>query len=410
MLTAKRLLMLAAMLAVPSGIAKACPYCRLGSASLVGTYEEPGTTSSEAAGSSSSATTRPASSAMGDNSPRATADDSKASRLPFGLSAAGGADMTTAYYHRGYLMGDHGAIAQPYLTLFRPVVEQTHLTVMPYVGVWTDFQEDGTRNSGSRNGTATSGVGTASMFCCASSATSSKSSGTSPWITPAQVPVPPGGSGLLLPGGGGATSTTTAGSSTAAAPNSNPGFNAYEADITGGVAVNAGPFFLDVKYTAYTYPNGALSGYEEVGAKLSVDLAPLLLPHHEPEPFLLRPFAEVDRETGGLNRGDFTYIETGLEPSFDVPIGRTEIGITLPVTFGLNGDRFYTNANGTNDPLGYMSVGMKFSVPLPVPARMGEWYLSASVMYLHLDAYNLLVLNGDRRDAVIGSVGIGFHL
>jgi hypothetical protein len=64
-----------------------------------------------------------------------------------------------------------------------------------------------------------------------------------------------------------------------------------------------------------------LSGYQEVGAKLSVDLMPLFSRNDRPSAFIFRPFVEVDQETNGLNHGAYTYIETGIEPSFELPLG-----------------------------------------------------------------------------------------
>jgi hypothetical protein len=160
----------------------------------------------------------------------------------------------------------------------------------------------------------------------------------------------------------------------------------------------------------YKSRSHTLSGYQEVGAKLSVDLVPLFSPDDRPSSFIFRPFVEVDRETNGLNRGAYTYIEAGIEPSFELPVGGTRLGVSLPATVGLSGTRFYTNANGSNDPLGYVSAGMKVSLPLQVPARFGNWYLTGTVTYLHLDAYNLIALNGSRQDEVIASVALSFRL
>lgn len=387
--------------------ADACPFCRLGSSYLVGAYNlgiaPPDTQST------SSATTRPSTQSSND-SPHSASQTSPppAPRLPLGLSIVGGADVTTAYYHRGYLMGDHGAITQPFLTICRPFVMEGQLSVTPYVGLWTDLQSNGTRNSGHNNGTAISGDAVATMFCCASRPTG-KASVSSPWITPPDVPVPAGQSAVLLPGGPGGSASTTA-VSTASSTRQNESYGLYEADVTAGVTFNANPFSLDLRYTAYTYPDGALSGYQEVGAKFSIDLVPFLMRKDGPEGFIIRPFVEIDQETNGLNRGNFTYIESGIEPSFDLPIGRTRLGISLPVTIGLSGAEFFTNANGSNDPLGYISAGMKASLPLPVPDRFGQWYLTGTVTYLHLDAYNLITLNGGRQDEVIASLGLSFRL
>ena len=41
--------------------------------------------------------------------------------------------------------------------------------------------------------------------------------------------------------------------------------------------------------------------------------------------------------------------------------------------------------------------------------RPGEWFLNASLQYLHLFADNVVALNGGGRDVFLGKVGVGFR-
>jgi hypothetical protein len=385
----------------------ACPLCRLGAACVVGTYDQPVVANANT--QANSPTTRPVAASQDHTlTPSSTALSAPkgVGRLPFGLSLSGGDDVTTAYYHRGYLMGNQGVITQPYLIISRPLVEARGLSITPYVGAWTDFQKGGTHNSGQNNGTASNGSETATMFCCPGPSSAS-SNGSSIWITPPDVPVAPGAtSGPALPGLQSPAATTT---TAAAGPSRDFGYGIYEADVTAGVAINAGPLFLDLKYTDYTYPDGALSGYQEIGARCSVDLIPLCLPSDRPRSILFRPFLEVDRETNGLNQGEFTYAEAGVEPSGALRFGRTVVGVSLPVTVGLSASGFYKAPSGSNEIFGYISAGCKGTIPILVSRRYGNWYLSATATYLYLGADSLRILNSDHRNEVLGSLGLGFQ-
>lgn len=298
--------------------------------------------------------------------------------LPFGLTVTGGADFTTAYFHRGYIMGDRGLIAQPYLNLAVPVVSNDDFSITPYVGGWVDIQSGGTHNSGVKNGTAVSSAGAvAPMPCCADDLVSSKSAPRR--IRSASVPA--------------------AGDS---------GYDVYETDVTAGVAIDRGPLFADLRYKIYTFPGGALSDYQEVGAKVSYDVVSFWRGPSAGSGFLLRPFVEFDHQIEGAARRKYDYLETGIEPSFTLPLGRTRVGISLPVDIGMSINNYYTASNGSNQTLGYYSAALKASIPLPVSPRFGSWYLTGTVTYLRLNADNLKVLNHNKADEVIGTLGVSF--
>ena len=352
-------------------IASACPTCQLGASALVGAYDaDPRACRSNAAPS-----TQPATEPF--DSGRAEDQDGHAP-LPFGLTVTGGADFTTAYFHRGYIMDDRGFIAQPYLNLAVPVVSREDFSITPYVGGWVDIQSGGTHNSGVKNGTAVSGGAIAPMPCCADDLVSAKSA-------PRRIRA--------------SAATAAAGSS---------GYDVYETDLTAGVAIDRGPLFADLRYKIYTFPGGALSDYQEIGAKLSYDVASFWRPVSESGGFLLRPFVEFDHQIEGAARRKYDYLETGIEPSFTLPLGRTRVGFSLPVDIGMSINNYYTASNGSNQTLGYYSAALKASIPLPVSPRFGSWYLTGTVTYLRLNADNLKVLNHNKADEVIGTLGISF--
>jgi hypothetical protein len=401
-------LLLAMLVVARQAALQACPLCRLGTASVVGTYAAQ---SEFLPFQGKFSTTQPASRPAGPLAASIAAgesggvDDSTpaaAQRLPLGVQLTGGTDVTSAYYHRGFLMSDGGVITQPYLSISRPFIA-SGISLTPYVGTWMDIQRGGTRTSGQRNGTASAGSGTGSMFCCPGSS-SGGGGGSGPWITPPDVPVAAGGTPVIF-GGGGSTPAASGGSDS----NDNH-YALYEADIDAGVALNAGPLSLDFKYTAYTYPGGALYGFQEVGARLSFDATCLWLTPQQRQSFMLRPFIEVEREVQGANTGQYTYVETGIEPSLTTWLGRVPVGISLPITVGLSANGVYESSDGANHGLGYESAALKLTVPLPVRESLGQWYFSISATYLHLDANNLEELNGGRKNEVVAAAGIGFRL
>ena len=357
--------------AIVAGRAAACPVCQLGAAAIVGTYNNALRACRLSAAPTTQPTTQPSGTAPLEN-------EGHHELLPFGLTVAGGADFTTAYYHRGYIMDDQGFIAQPWLNLAMGAITKDQFALTPYVGGWADIQSGGTHTSGLRNGTAVSGAAIAPMPCCSDSLVVSKS-----------APRRSAGAG----------SSPTDGDT---------GYDVYETDVTAGVAIDEGPLFVDLRYRIYTFPGGALPDYQEIGAKVSYDLVSLLPQAPSRGDFLVRPFVEFDHEIEGAARRKYNYLETGIEPSFVVPVGRTRIGVSLPVDIGMSVSNYYTTGGGSNQTLGFYSGAIKTTVPLPMPARFGSWYLTGTVTYLRLNADNLKVLNHGKADEVIGTLGVGF--
>lgn len=67
------------------------------------------------------------------------------------------------------------------------------------------------------------------------------------------------------------------------------------------MVIAQGPLSLDVKYTLYSYPNGALAQIQELGAKLSYDFATLWGRDDAPSNFVLLGWVAVDKELSDQN-------------------------------------------------------------------------------------------------------------
>jgi hypothetical protein len=403
--------------------AGACPKCRLGASALTGSqpgespwFDEFGAVRGDAwAGDEHGGDVHDGGDPSGDGAgPRdgpAAKESHHGPLHPFQLT--GGVNVTTAYYHRGYLQENQGVIVQPHLTLAYTAYERggpDGFSLTPYVSWWNSLHDARTFTDGDRD----------------------------LW---------------------------------------------YESELMAGVVVANGPASLDLKYTLYSYPNGALSQIQELGAKASYDFASLWRDASQPSNFVLLGWVAVEKELSDQNEPPVpsdglsgfsagggsavaaagrdgaagrrnrpavsapgsraprvaqlnashapifhqptapsggsgaeegfdtstqgTYVELGLEPSFRVRAGDTPVGLSFPVVLGLGAGDYYQEAGGDNDPLGYVQAGVQATVPLPMPGD-GKWYLSASVSYLHLFADSLQFANYGGEDEVIGTVGLSF--
>jgi hypothetical protein len=179
----------------------------------------------------------------------------------------------------------------------------------------------------------------------------------------------------------------------------------YESDLYGGIDVVAGPVTVGVVYTFYTYPNGAFDTIQEVGAKVAFDDTSLW--GGEDGGFALKPYAGVYLETKDGNGSEDTYAEVGVSPSF--ALGETGMTLSVPAALGLSLDDYYFDDAGDDELLGYGSVGLFGSLPLPMPAKYGAWSLIGGVQYIHLFADGLEAANdGGEDNEILGKVGVNF--
>jgi hypothetical protein len=362
----------AAALMVAAAI-EACPKCRLGAAALTGSQIAGGVATSHGEPSKQLQLDPLLADLLGgpvdDNilSDIKTATAVKTPEAPSPFSLSGGINFTTAYFHRGYLQEDQGVIAQPYLTGSYTVVRDGDFTIAPYVGVSSSFHDEHTFNDGSYDA----------------------------W---------------------------------------------FECELMGGVVFARGPAFIDAQYKLYTYPNGAMSQIEEVSVKASADLLQLARRADRPGDVVLLVWAQVAKEISDHNdpppqsastspaphhspifhppsgangetidmSGQDTYLELGVEPSFKTRIGNTPVGLAFPIVLGTSLDGYYTQSDGSNDFLGYVSASVEATVPLPVPERFGAWYLSGTLTYLHLLADSAKFANYGEENEFVGTIGISF--
>ena len=179
----------------------------------------------------------------------------------------------------------------------------------------------------------------------------------------------------------------------------------YESDLFGGVDFIFGKFTIGTIYTFYTYPNGAFNTIQEIGFKVAYDDTELM--EEMNVPFALKPYAAVYFETGDGNGTEDTYAELGVAPSF--ALGESGITLAVPVALGLSVDDYYLDDTGDNETLGYGSVGLFASVPLPVGEKYGSWTLTGGVQYIYLFADSAELTNdGGDNDEILGKVGVSF--
>jgi hypothetical protein len=176
----------------------------------------------------------------------------------------------------------------------------------------------------------------------------------------------------------------------------------YESDLYGGLDLTIAAFTIGTVYTFYTYPNGAFETIQEVGVVLSYDDSDLMAN----APFTLSPYIGIYYETRDGNGTQDTYAEAGISPSF--AIGDSGISISFPLALGLGLDDYYFDDDGDDELLGYGSIAMMASVPLPMPSRYGSWELVGGLQYLHLFAESAEASNNGDRDEFIGKVGVNF--
>ena len=78
------------------------------------------------------------------------------------------------------------------------------------------------------------------------------------------------------------------------------------------------------------------------------------------------------------------------------------------MTLGFGIDDYYFDDEGDDELLGYGSIGLGASMPLPMPARYGDWTLNASVTWLQMFADGLEAVNNGDDNEIIGKIGVSF--
>jgi hypothetical protein len=178
----------------------------------------------------------------------------------------------------------------------------------------------------------------------------------------------------------------------------------YESDLIGGFTITSGKLALSTQYVFLTSPSDAFETVQELDFTLTYDDSELL------GKFALHPYALLAIETGadasdGADSDTGTYLELGIAPGFSFDVGKTKVGLTFPASIGLSLHDYYQNAAGEDDTFGFVQVGVKASIPLPIAARYGIWTLNAGLAGMYLGEQTASYNHGD-HDQLIGTLGV----
>jgi hypothetical protein len=177
----------------------------------------------------------------------------------------------------------------------------------------------------------------------------------------------------------------------------------YENDLYAGLGLTAGAWSIESRYYVESSPSDAWETIEEVYLSVALDDSETM------GAWSLKPTAALYIESGsnaidGKRNG--VYLQLGVSPGVSLDVGSLKnVEVTFPVSVGMSLSNYYEGSNGTNDTLGYVSVGSRVSVPLNLDKSSGAWTLSAGVQGLFLgDA--LSTFNNGEHTKVIGTFGI----
>lgn len=181
----------------------------------------------------------------------------------------------------------------------------------------------------------------------------------------------------------------------------------YESDLYGGLTLSAGKISLTTSYTFLTSPSDAYETVQELGFSLALDDSEWL------RAWAMKPYATVAIETGadasdGADSDTGTYLELGIGPGFSFDVGSTPVTMVFSVAVGLSLSDYYQDAEGDDDAFGFAQAGVRASMPLGKPGRLGTWTLNAGVYVLFLGDHTS-DYNGGEDTEVIGTVGLQWN-
>jgi hypothetical protein len=160
-----------------------------------------------------------------------------------------------------------------------------------------------------------------------------------------------------------------------------------------------------------------------------------------PLPFALNPYVNVFWNAAGASnvitgKTGLSRVDLGIAPSFDMSkTWNVPLTLTIPLWFSLAPTDYYDRRDGTTNlcgsgttspcatsSFGYFATGLKakWSLASVIPPRLGNWYISGTALYYHLNNDALLanqtrtLLNVNptfpsaERDIGVFQAGIGF--
>ena len=187
----------------------------------------------------------------------------------------------------------------------------------------------------------------------------------------------------------------------------------YENDIYLSLPISFGDFTITPSYYVYQYPNGSFDTVQEGLLTVSYDDTKAwknmgVTPYDD---FALKPYATVAYELSDGNGSEDGYFEVGMAPTYTADISGYKIPLTVPVALGMSYKDYYLKDDGSNDFLGYMSIGVQTAIPIPesiIPAKYGSFAIDGGVYYMNLFSDSLEVANNDSSNVFWGKIGMTF--
>ncbi|MCE7973705.1 MAG: hypothetical protein DYG92_05160 [Leptolyngbya sp. PLA1] len=185
---------------------------------------------------------------------------------------------------------------------------------------------------------------------------------------------------------------------TGAASRSDLGEWWYEADVSGGLSLSAGPFCLSATYCVFASPSDAFATLQELDLSLALDDSELL------GEWAFQPFVLIGIETDGQAAdGDElgVYGEMGVAPGLTFEVAGTEMEVAFPLTVGVSLRKYYQDDGGEDQFFGHASAGATASVPLGDSGCVATAGISVLLLGDHAAAAN----DGDDAQ-VVGTLGL----
>lgn len=187
----------------------------------------------------------------------------------------------------------------------------------------------------------------------------------------------------------------------------------FEADLYGSLtATFASKYYATLQYTYYAYPEDAFESIQEIGVAGGIVDVTNFWDAGQNKSFTLPLEYGIYWETSDGNGEEDIYTELKITPTFTlngnwVP-GFGKPKLEIPLVLGGSLDGYYLDDDGHNETIGYLSAGVKISLPMDfVPAKYGTWNLVGGVNYWHLFADSAETANDGGEDYELqGTIGV----